>query len=739
MSKFQVPLTTIREVRNHPNADRLDIVKIYDWEVVTQRDKYKPNDIVLYIPVDSILPQELEEKIFPLGSKVKLSNHKVRSIKLRGQISQGMIVNPPDILTYEQLDKYLLEGDLSDELGIKKYEPEEKTMPAHMQTKSPKQGVNHSFRKYSDIENAKNYIDIFKDGEEVYISEKLHGCLQSETRIRLLDGTFKRIKDIVDNKLDVEIWGYDEQTKKLVPAKITNWFNNGSTDEWFDVRISNVKMNRGNHFKSVKATSNHKFFNPNTNQYIPVSELKAGDKVLCSRNYNELSFIQEQILIGKMLGDGSYRESSISFGHKLEHEKYIIDTLEALGDIAGKNTYHAISGYGTEMLRGRTIALPSIQYLFENWITEKGKEVPEDIIGKLTPISMAYWYMDDGNLSHTPDKNFQEDRIGLATCGFNEQSIDNLLSALKNFSIKGIKYQSGEKAPYWRIRLNANDAEKFFVLVAPYIHPVMRYKLPERYRSMPYVPIQGMTGKYQSKLMEQEIISITPVSKKRAQFNKHKYDIETTTHNFIANDVVVHNSSFRTLWAPTEVNTLWKKILKLFGLLPEHEFCWGSRNVQIQTKGKHQGFYEMDIYTKTVNQYDLKNKIPKGYGVYGEIIGSGIQKGYTYGLGPGEHELYVYDIWSHKEKRWLNYEEFNAMVDTMGLKKVPKLYVGPYSKEIVDKLRSGDSTIGGQKVREGVVVKPVIEEMSTIGRKILKFISDAYYLKQAEEDGTEFH
>jgi len=374
MSEFKVPLTFVQTVKNHPNADRLDIVKIYDWEVVTQRGRYKPHDFVLYIPVDSILPRELEDKLFPPDSKIKLNNHRIRSIKLRGQISQGMIVDPHELLDDRTLAGYSIEADLSEKLGIKKYEPEEKSLPAHMQMKSPKKNANHSFRKYVDIENAKNYLRIFIDGEEVYISEKLHG-------------------------------------------------------------------------------------------------------------------------------------TSARFGY-----------------------------------------------------------------------------------------------------------------------------------------------------------------------------------------------------------------------------------------FPTEVNTLRKRVLKFFGQLPEYEFCWGSRNVQIQMKGKHEGFYDIDLYTKISNQYDLKQHIPKGFGVYGEIVGDGVQKGYTYGCGRKEHKFYVYDVWNHKEGRWLNYEEFDNAVNSMGLEKVPKLYVGPYSKEIVDKLRTGDSEVTSkQKVREGIVVKPVVEEISSIGRKILKFINDDYYLKQAQEDGTEFH
>ena len=92
MSTFKVPLTTVLEVSKHPNADNLELVKVYDYDVITSKDKYKPGDYVIYIPVGSVLPAWLEEITFPPNSKVKLNKSRIRAIKLRGLISQGLLV-----------------------------------------------------------------------------------------------------------------------------------------------------------------------------------------------------------------------------------------------------------------------------------------------------------------------------------------------------------------------------------------------------------------------------------------------------------------------------------------------------------------------------------------------------------------------------------------------------------------------------------------------------------------------
>jgi RNA ligase (TIGR02306 family) len=74
-SGYKVPLTQILEIKEHPNADRLEIAVVYGFEVVVGKGSYKTGDTVIYIPIDSILPQDLEDHLFPEGSKIKLTKH----------------------------------------------------------------------------------------------------------------------------------------------------------------------------------------------------------------------------------------------------------------------------------------------------------------------------------------------------------------------------------------------------------------------------------------------------------------------------------------------------------------------------------------------------------------------------------------------------------------------------------------------------------------------------------------
>lgn len=372
MSSFKVEVIKIDEVLVHPNADRLELCVVRGWNVVAQKGLYRAGDLCVYVPIDSVLPRKIEDQLFPEGSKIKLQKSRVRSIRIRGAVSQGMLIRP---------DEFGLQGkkegdDVTDILGIVKYEPPEESIPGLLNTSkaSTRKQPNVHFRKYTDMENFKNHPKVFEEGENVWVTEKLHG-----TSARYM-------------------WAPREE------------------------------------------------------------------------------------------------------------------------------------------LRG----------LFGRFIT---------------------WF------------------------------------------------------------------------------------------------------------------------------------------------------------------------LKLFGLWRPFEFVFGSRNVQLHVASNRNAKYELtNVYGKIAAQEDIINKLKPGEGIYGEIVGPGVQKGYHYGITEGKHEFFAYDVLING--RWLDPHEFRAFCAERGFKHVPELYHGPYNKDVVLSYRDGDSTLGNQKVREGVVVKPEKESIYYGGRKVLKMISDEYLLNK---DNTDFH
>lgn len=173
MSDLIVKVVKIKEVLKHPNADRLDLVSIDGWQCVGQRDFYKVGDLVVYIPIDSILSVETEAKLFGPDSKIKLHKSRVKTIKIRGAISQGMLADLPGLGL-----PALAEGtDVTKKLGITKYEPPAASTPGIMNVgKVRKKKVNNpNFKEYGGLDNFKNYNKLFEPGELVVITEKIHG------------------------------------------------------------------------------------------------------------------------------------------------------------------------------------------------------------------------------------------------------------------------------------------------------------------------------------------------------------------------------------------------------------------------------------------------------------------------------------------------------------------------------------------------------------------------------------
>ena len=65
----KVLIVQIDKVEKHPNADRLDLVQVRGWHCVTQKGTFKAGDLAVYLPIDSVLPPDLEKSIFPVVVK----------------------------------------------------------------------------------------------------------------------------------------------------------------------------------------------------------------------------------------------------------------------------------------------------------------------------------------------------------------------------------------------------------------------------------------------------------------------------------------------------------------------------------------------------------------------------------------------------------------------------------------------------------------------------------------------
>jgi RNA ligase (TIGR02306 family) len=170
MADLKVEIFKISEIKEHPNADRMELAFIGAWQTCIPIGKFKTGDRVIYFPVDCIVPADVENILFPPGSLVKLTRSRIKSIKLRGAMSQGMVEHPETL----GLNPNIKVGtDVAKKLGITKYQPPKKNKPGMMKAR-PKRHRNPCFKQYTNIGHFKYYPECFK-GLKIWGTEKVHG------------------------------------------------------------------------------------------------------------------------------------------------------------------------------------------------------------------------------------------------------------------------------------------------------------------------------------------------------------------------------------------------------------------------------------------------------------------------------------------------------------------------------------------------------------------------------------
>ncbi|MEU3243889.1 MULTISPECIES: RNA ligase (ATP) [unclassified Streptomyces] len=160
-------------VHEHPNADALELAQVGLYRAVVPKGAYRTGETALYIPEQSVLPAGLIEELGLTGRLAGSSSDRVRAVRLRGELSQGIVCRPRALAEVD-LDRAAAAGtDFAPTLGIVKW------VPPIPPTMSGEIEAAPELLPWVDIENIQRYPDIFAPGEPVVLTEKLHGsaCL----------------------------------------------------------------------------------------------------------------------------------------------------------------------------------------------------------------------------------------------------------------------------------------------------------------------------------------------------------------------------------------------------------------------------------------------------------------------------------------------------------------------------------------------------------------------------------
>lgn len=178
-----VTIRTINELNPIVGADAIEVATVDGWKLVVKKGEFNAGDTCVYFEIDSFLPKSDERYSFIMRSGVRnfegVEGHKLRTIKLRGQISQGLALPVtlfPEIQTwfaenFGRADVNPAEMDFSEMLGIKKWEP---NIPANMVGQV--EGLFPSFIRKTDQERCQNIgreIFGYEDTYEPFLIENI--------------------------------------------------------------------------------------------------------------------------------------------------------------------------------------------------------------------------------------------------------------------------------------------------------------------------------------------------------------------------------------------------------------------------------------------------------------------------------------------------------------------------------------------------------------------------------------
>lgn len=203
MTRKLASVQRIAEVKDIEGADRIQAYRINGWWVVGQKNEYSVGDLVVFCEVDSWIPTNLA----PFLSKGKepkefngIKGERLRTIKLKGQISQGLIL--PFSVVVHNSDTDTSEGeDVTEILGIQKWEK-----PINPQLAGMMKGNFPSFIPKTDQERIQNISqkvvnDWIEQGLTWEVTEKLHG---SSMTVYFNQGDYGVCSRNVDLKFDMQ-------------------------------------------------------------------------------------------------------------------------------------------------------------------------------------------------------------------------------------------------------------------------------------------------------------------------------------------------------------------------------------------------------------------------------------------------------------------------------------------------------------------------------------------------------
>lgn len=245
-------ITRIKNLRPHPNADRLQMGECFGNTVIVSLE-YEDNQLGIYFPSDGQVSVEFatvnnlvrkkDENGNNVGGYMDPDKRNITAIKLRGEKSDGLFL-PLNSLESFGDTKGLREGDRIDNFNgheiCCKYIPRRNHRNGGVsngnKTRKNKVNIAPLFTEHADTEQLAYNLAAFKSGDEIEITLKMHGTSQRTAHLPIFNGyndsigcrasnAFRKLANKMAGKIVAELkhdgepiydWGYVSGTRRTV-------------------------------------------------------------------------------------------------------------------------------------------------------------------------------------------------------------------------------------------------------------------------------------------------------------------------------------------------------------------------------------------------------------------------------------------------------------------------------------------------------------------------------------------
>lgn len=388
--------------------------------------------------------------------------------------------------------------------------------------------MSQALRKLTPTVKKNNTLIVFINQIRMKIGV-MFGCLHAKNKITFTDGRNFTIKEIVENRIEGNVWSYNEKTHQMEAKPIIDWHYNGDVNSHRDYLKITAQNPKTKEKSKVYVTKNHEILTQKG--WIEAQNLNIGDTVYNNSpsNYdNVFGFIQGCLASGY---------ASVNMDYQLEFEKI-------------PHLPEKYVNWKKQKMLGNE---KNQQFVLSSIITDENDllkifEVSNNIISDL---AMSVWFTENGFLD-------EDDEFHLLV-NLDDVVLATKLSLLLNQNNYPNKVVSSDD----KYQILFTDSQKLIAVLSKYGNLEVLNELYGLQDLVSYFNWKGLLHVNQehvkaSKLEEylasdnvSEVIKIEYMSKKSFNHEFGKYDITVKdNHNYLVGSsnptstggIIVHNS-----------------------------------------------------------------------------------------------------------------------------------------------------------------------------------------------------